>query len=208
MTRLARTIGVLLVWGVAVSSVIALRAQTSRGSGLIEWGSGRKLTPNDFKGRIPSRSTDASRSWVFIDATWECQDGIGASQTRAVFDSDRSWWKDPSPNLWRGVDGAAAQQTRSDPERALLAHEQLHFDLTEVWARKVRAALADLPVACKTREGVARMEAAIATLERGWREAQARYDRETDHGADARRQAAWEASTRKTLTDDYPSAAR
>jgi hypothetical protein len=207
MTRLARTIG-LLVWGVAVIPVIALTAQTSRVSSLIEWGSGRKLTRSDFKGRIPSRSTDASRSRVLIDATWECHEGIGASQARAVFDPDQSWWKDPSPNLWRAVDGAAAPQTQSDSERALLAHEQLHFDLTEVWARKVRAALADLPAACKTREGIARMEAAIATLERGWREEQARYDRETDHGADARRQAAWEASTRKTLTDDYPSAAR
>jgi Bacterial protein of unknown function (DUF922) len=204
MTHLARTTGVALV-----CCVVSLpAAQILRADSLIEWTADRTLTRRDFKGRIPSRSSDASRSWVLIDASWECKDGVGSSQARAVFDPDRSWWKDSTPNLWRGIDDAAAPRTRSDGERALLAHEQLHFDLTEVWARKVRAALADLPTACKTREGINRMETTIAALEREWQAEQVRYDRETDHGADARRQAAWEAKTRQSLAEDYPSAAR
>ncbi len=206
MTHLARVTGAVLV---CCAARFPIAAQTPRSSGIIEWSNARKLTRADFKGRIPARGSDASRSWVLIDASWECRDGIGTSDARAVFDPARSWWKDPSPNLWRDVDAAATLRTRSnDGEVLLLAHEQLHFDLTEIWARKVRAALADLPAACKSREGISQMRKTIEALQREWQAEQAKYDRETDHGADARRQAAWEANTRKTLAEGYPATAR
>src|SRR5690349_20637282 len=105
---------------------------------LIEWSADRKLTPKDFNGKVPPRSTDASRSHVTIDAAWECRDGSATSHARAVFDPNQSWWKPPSFPLWQAVDQRIAAPRAIDSERHLLAHEQLHFDLTEVWTIKIR----------------------------------------------------------------------
>jgi len=102
----------------------------------------------------------------------------------ALLDRDRSWW---SP--------------RSDPVRAdVLRHEQCHFDLAEAQARRLDAA-AEVWRRRSAAAGATPREAAQAFLA-GWRahleavraemhEIQTRYDRETRHGSDPARQAAW-----------------
>ncbi|MBC7220884.1 DUF922 domain-containing protein [Candidatus Bipolaricaulota bacterium] len=86
------------------------------------------------------------------------------------------------------------------PERrtaAALAHEQGHFDLAEVYRRILErelqglsgdgwtAAEAEQALRTRAREAFQRVTARQS-------EVQARYDRETDHGRDAARQADWE----------------
>ena len=115
-------------------------AQTSNEStSVIEWSADRALTVKDFKGKIRAKATDeASLSWVAIEASWECENGQGSSRARAVFDPSRSSWREMNQNIWQGTDDPSLLGPKDDGGRSLLAHEQLHFDLTELWARKIR----------------------------------------------------------------------
>ena len=80
----------------------------------------------------------------------------------------------------------------------VLQHEQSHFDLNEVYRRKLAILLPCLQAQSPTKEGAA--AALDAALRRKANEvlsqlqkAQARYDAETGHGNDAAGQARWEA---------------
>ena len=98
--------------------------------------------------------------------------------------------------------------SRDEGGRALLEHEQLHFDMTEVWARRIRDAFKTLPAACRTSGGPRGFEKVITDIERQWQEEQQRYDRETGNGTDASRQRAWMQKVAKALRDTYATAAR
>jgi len=175
---------------------------------LIEWSSGRKLAVADFKGKITSRGNLASLSSVLLEVAWECREGTATSHARAVFDPNGSWWRDPSPNLWQNADGASLLASGDQGGRALLEHEQLHFDMTEVWARRIRDAFKTLPAACRTSGGPRGFEKVITDIERQWQDEQQRYDRETGNGTDASRQRAWMQKVAKALRDTYATAAR
>jgi hypothetical protein len=173
----------------------------------VEWSPKRPLTIQDFKAKVPARASEASLSWVEIDASWGCEDGKAAWRARAVFDPSRSWWREINQNIWTGSDEPSRLASRDDAGRGLLAHEQLHFDLTELWARKIRALLKALPAACRTPGASHIFETTIAQMERDWQEEQKRYDKETGHGIDAARQSAWAARTAKALKEGYSAAA-
>jgi hypothetical protein len=179
-----------------------VRAQASGApSAFIEWSADRSLTIKDFKGKIPTLATAASLSWVAIEASWECENGKGSWRARAAFDPSQSWWREINQNIWQGSNDPSLLAPKDDGGRSLLAHEQLHFDLTELWARKIRELLKTLPSACKTPGASHVFETTIAQMERDWQEEQKRYDKETDHGADVARQKAWAARTAKALKE-------
>jgi hypothetical protein len=178
-------------------------AQTSGDpSTFFEWSADRPLAIKDFKGKIPARATESSRSWVAIEASWECADGKGSWQVRAVFDPNRSFWRPITQDLWKGSDDLSLMAPHDDDGRGLLSHEQLHFDLTELWARKIRGALKALPAACKTPAGARGFDNSIAQMERAWQEEQQRYDKETSHGTDPGRQKAWAKKAAAALKEE------
>lgn len=195
-TRFIALTGVLLI-----CCASRMFAQTPADSPLLEWSADRALTIKDFKGKIPLRAAEASRSWVAIEASWECENGMGSWVARAVFDPNRSWWRELNQNIWQRSDGPPLLAPKDEGGRSLLAHEQLHFDLTELWARRVRELLRTLATACKAPGGAHDLEASVAAIERDWSEEQARYNKETSNGTDAFRQKAWEAKTAKALNE-------
>ena len=124
---------------------------------VIEWSAQRRLSRNDFKGRVPMNTTTASMSSVNIDAFWECQSGKLSATARATFDPARSWWRSATASIWAdlgdrrgGVDRTNIDVRRSAMHRdaQLLQHEQLHFDLAEIATRKIRQAFAELKGSC------------------------------------------------------------
>jgi len=136
---------------------------------------------------------------VAIDASWECAAGAGVSRARAVFDPAHSWWRETSRNLWQS--DAALVPTRKEDDPGLMGHEQLHFDLTEIWVRKIREQFKALAEACKTPAGIRAFERTMTQLEGGWRDEQTQYDRETDHGLDGSAQRAWARRAQQALHD-------
>lgn len=173
----------------------------------IHWSVERKLTKDDFKGRVPAATEHASLSSINIDAEWECEGTTLVSSARATFDPSRSWWRYSQGNIWSGagdrVSSSRAQQDARrnlmDRDLQLLEHEQLHFDLAEAVVRQIRARFADFKNACADPAGTDPVRAMIAQADRNLQEEQQRYDRETRHGTNARAQDQWKRRIRAML---------
>src|SRR5687767_2353361 len=127
----------------------------------IEWSLERRLTRNDFKGRVPAGAQNAALSWLNIDASWECQGAVFVASARATFDPSRSWWRSTHGRAWAsagermssGRAQAEARRSVAQLDVQLLEHEQLHFDLAEAVARKIRARFNDFRNACSEAGG-------------------------------------------------------
>jgi len=189
-----------LIASLSVWLAIAAHAESP-----IEWSKAFKLSERDFRQKVPATATDSAHSWVGINVAWECGEGRPAPYARAVFDPDQSWWRGSAGNIWSGVDGALSRsqlenrRTPAERDADLLSHEQLHFDLTELAARKMRAQFTRLDRACASGRADAEIGPALAALERAWVDEQARYDRETDHGTNRPMQIQWQKRVQREL---------
>ncbi len=68
---------------------------------------------------------------------------------------------------------------------SLLRHEQGHFDITEIYSRKMKKAIREVRLGCDEAAG----KRILSRLDRGWERAEKQYDVETKDGLDAARQA-------------------
>jgi hypothetical protein len=173
----------------------------------IPWSAERKLTKADFRARVPATAASASMSAISIDAAWECEGSALVSSARATFDPSKSWWRNAQGGVWGGVaERTSSSQAQQDARRnsmlrdvQLLDHEQLHFDIAEVAARKITARFADFKSACAEAGGTDRIHEMVVQVDRELQEEQQRYDRETAHGTNARAQEQWKLKIRKAL---------
>jgi len=113
------------------------------------------------------------------------------------------------PTGWIGTVKEVTVTNTMDPDRSwvllnraddrLLAHEQAHFDLNEVYRRKLEASLAGITVRGGTLDSArSALEEEIDRVADGilaqLSAMQERYDEETEHGTDPDEQAAWEGA--------------
>jgi len=110
---------------------------------------------------------------VEVDALRCAADGSSGVRVRAVFFPERSW-------------------VRGDRVDTLLAHEQGHFDLAEVYARRLRERLRkEVAAACRSSAPAAALQRIYDdVLDEAERES-ARYDADTDHGRRPEAQRQW-----------------
>jgi len=132
------------------------------------WDAEDKLTWEDYKGEAPATRT-AARSYVgfsFYVLSVDSFTNIGTYSVRSFFISDSSWVQ---PGLWHRDD--------------LLEHEQLHFDLAELYASQIR----------KLIEGRTPKEAReiYNAMLPEYRRRQRDYDIETRHGINSDHQIHW-----------------
>jgi hypothetical protein len=139
------------------------------GEDLLTWNAARKLTWSDYKAN-PNPNNDASattRTYLAID--YHISTDNFSYTIRSAFSRSYSWGRDKTEYI--------------------LSHEQGHFDLAEVYARKLHQRMSayrfdkrtfqkDLK---KIYDEVAAEKAAI----------QEQYDRETRHSIDQEKQAEW-----------------
>ncbi len=137
----------------------------------IEWQEDEPLQWEDFAGDADPGSTMSAWAYSTIHMAWHCRDHQFQFEAVARFHKAESW---------RKKDGSAA----------LLAHEQLHFDIAELYARKLRRHFALMPDACALSDEEVRGYTGAFTEE--WRACEARYDAETHHSRDYEAQQAWE----------------
>lgn len=95
----------------------------------------------------------------------------------ALFNRKKSWARDVSPEL--------------------LAHEQLHFDIAELYARKIRKKVKELQG--RGVRDLKTFNTAIHELLLESNEVDRQYDMETLHGALTKKQAAWVSKVREEL---------
>jgi hypothetical protein len=114
-----------------------------------------------------------------------CRDGQLTTRIQTIFVTGRSW--------------VAPQMISSGLlSRIGLAHEQLHFDLAEVYARRARKRLAELLSPCSHSD--TELNAMAEGVLNEAKEAHRRYDLETESGDIEARQREWAARIAADLT--------
>jgi hypothetical protein len=185
-----------LAWALAATTCLLSAADNAS---LIEWSNTRNLTRSDFKGSSAVQGTVA-RSLIEIKASWKCDGDLLDATIRAVFDPNQSTWPGA---LHSGFDASTARQQNASTAQ-ILEHEQIHFDIAELVARKIRSHFAALTDVCIRRGGTIPLAAIVEDYQRELDEEQARYDRQTVFGNDARMQWTWTSQTRQALKDTGP----
>ena len=149
----------------------------------IVWTEERQLNWNDFQGN-PDYS-DEFRSAVTVSAinfTTRCEpNGELFYKVSAQFLKDKSWVK---------------PEAYSDYH---LGHEQLHFDITELYVRKIREALGEETYQCDDQQLVQKlvkyyMQECLAM--------QDEYDKETRYSLHKAKQKVWEVSIQNQLANN------
>lgn len=139
----------------------------------LEWSNYQSLS-NDYTCNLDDNNGHSSAvSHINTEVTYFFDEDDGKTNlvvsVKAVFDCDKSW-----------------AVTRSDQ---LLEHEQLHFDISELYARKLRKALSKKKLHKKSY-----LKEVNKIKEKMWSaldETQTQFDQETDFSRNARNQAAW-----------------
>jgi hypothetical protein len=144
---------------------------------VIVWNEYRPLTWEDFQGKRAADAAGDAGTFVQIKAKpYMVKDQV-KYDVAAVFVKNKSW---------------------SDAQtKALLAHEQLHFDIAELYARKIRQVITEL--AKGGEEDVKDYNRAIQKLLHESNELDIQYDLETLHGALLNKQTEWTKDVKDQL---------
>jgi hypothetical protein len=148
----------------------------------IVWSPEVTLKADDFRADVPQNAEFDARSWTGIDFNGNCLAGQFAFEVYAIFHRDSSWIK---------------------PHRAIrevLHHEKLHFDIAEIYARRLRSAFADISRPCEDLQDTrSRIDSILQVNELALAQEQQKFDRETRHGTNAVKQLQWENNIKLRL---------
>lgn len=142
------------------------------------------LVWDDFRGAPDPGSKRAALTAYEIQARSSCQDNRRVFRVTVNFLPDQSWIL-PKQRIPR-----------------TLTHEQGHFDLGEVTARKLRAELARLDHSCDTGDDT--FKKLVADFQQRDAELQRSYDRQTMFGAEKGDQHQWNARIASWLRSAPP----
>ena len=145
---------------------------------LIPWKETTKLAWTDFNG-LPNNSspykalTESSMTAEISGKNTEAHISI-----KTFFDKNRSWVKEIKTE-------------------ELLGHEQLHFDITELWSRKFRQKLKGKSFSFKTFQRD--LKTIQSEIDKGDKSMQLDYDKETKHSEIVESQLKWEKKIKEEL---------
>jgi len=142
---------------------------------VIIWSKDRKLTWDDFKGKPDTTSIPNAAAITHSGFDLESSMTLfksGKLFVQALFFTETSW---------------VLPKGRND---YILAHEQIHFDISEIYSRILRKKLADANITSMA-SGKAKtiFTSVFGELERR----QEKYDRETEHSINKKEQEKWKA---------------
>jgi len=158
------------------------------------WSADRPLLWDDFQGKPPAQAQDMMEAaQIHMTIRWQLQLTMEYDCQLQLWTAliDRS-----SLTVTNTMVPASSWVDRGRQNSGTLSHEQRHFDVNEVYRRKLQAALAPLTAEGGTAD--AAKQALQALIDTASQEilsqlanTQARYDQETRHGTDLQAQAAW-----------------
>jgi len=157
-------------------------AQTNAKGMLVKWDSENKISWDNF----PVKDTNdrfAAEANTFFKANFYLKNDSVFCQVVTYLNAGRSWKK---PFLQTGDEYG-------------IKHEQMHFDITEIFARKIRKELIDSSV------NEQEVEKIYFDHSKACREFQQLYDNETRHSLDKKKQERWNKKISLLLLslDDY-----
>jgi len=154
-----------VVW-IAIFSVTNFFQKNS----LIEWKEGSRLTWDDFKQKPDPGSTNAALTGSSIKFNFRYSDNNLEYHVQCLFDKNSSWGR-----------------VKTD---YILSHEQGHFDITEIYARKLNKALKEYVI--KNPDNLSKDLNRIYQNEmKELNEFQNKYDKETNFSINKNEQSEW-----------------
>ncbi len=163
------------------------------------WSARRRLAWDDFQGSPPSKGSEGAKTSYTLYSAWKCKGDVFDFRVIAGFRPRQSWVK-------------ALVLNDSTQRRTILRHEQTHFDLAEVHARRMRRAFGNLVRPCAKADADfgnlvrpcakadAELNGLAQRLAQEEKAEQRRYDAETNHGLLADQQAAWSRDVTRRLS--------
>jgi hypothetical protein len=142
----------------------------------VPWSS-RPLVWDNFKGSAPTDGVEGAHTVYLLSYESRCRGAEFQFFVTAVFLPVQSWVK---------------RHVLADPAESLriLRHEQTHFNLTEVYARRMRKYFAELYNPCGQTDE--QLNASVDRFVQDEAAAQRRYDNETGYGLVQDRQRGWD----------------
>ncbi|MGB0838604.1 MAG: hypothetical protein ACPGXL_00615 [Chitinophagales bacterium] len=145
------------------------------------WAANDRLVWEDFQGTPDQRYPHvAALTASSITYKYSCEDGVISYEVEAIFRKDESWVRDENRTPY------------------YLQHEQLHFDVTELYARKIRQSLGEKFFSC---EQTAEFETLIEEHLEAWRIMEKKYDLETRYSNDKQMQKNWYVTVQTDLME-------
>ena len=136
---------------------------------LISWSANKRLTWADYKAKPDPNSDAAATTTTVLAVQYNFTNNQFGYEIQSLFSRTRSWGLHKTDYI--------------------LSHEQGHFDIAEVFARKLHKKLSEYKFNKKTYEKDLRKIYEEVTGEK--EEMQNKYDRETRHSINKERQAEW-----------------
>ena len=142
----------------------------------ILWNEEYKLSWSDFKGQVPENfdAVALTASGITFGYSIKTTDDVIVginTQIESHFYPEQSWFK------------------RNQVNNIILSHEQLHFDITELHARKFRQELSKIKVSENIKQELDNLHIeinnALYTMQK-------RYDKETNHSQIIEKQLEWQ----------------
>ena len=148
----------------------------------ILWNPNRKLSWSDFKGKIPPAAVPAATTASGISYRYSANlihHGVELDfEVNAYFYPNESWYKP------------------QDCDDLILSHEQLHFDISELFARKMRKKLRRTSFPDNVKEEIRKIyKDILQELE----DFQDQYDWETNFSRNREKQLEWNKKIAKAL---------
>ena len=156
-----------------------LVAAFQQNNNLIDWNAARKLSWEDFKGPVDAESKNAALTSSSINIEFGYDDDGLEYSIKCAFNKQKSWVRIRNNEV--------------------LAHEQGHFDLAELHARKLYKAMKAYKFNANT---VSKdVNTIYDSLMNAHHEAQNLYDAETDYSRNKVKQEEWQKKIADELKD-------
>lgn len=153
----------------------------------IPWEENTKLSWEDFTGKPDSGSSFVASTHSSIVFSYSVKSENGSlsltTETNAYFYPEMSWF------------------IKGEVNAHILNHEQGHFDITELHARKLRKAFAEYNV---TENFKKELTAIFTSLNNERQKMQNLYDKETNHSRNVEKETAWKKFIAAELREYAP----
>lgn len=142
------------------------------------WTPERKLVWDDFKGAPDTQTNLLAMTYAGIGFQLACENDKLKANIFCYFNQKNSWTKDKESEY-------------------LLRHEQLHFDLTELYTRKLRQRINEVSDPCGKNFG--KLNNIYQVIFTECENEQNLYDKESNHSMNKQKQQEWELQIAKDL---------
>ena len=158
-----------------------LHSSVKKEEDYVPWSYDRKLSWEDFKADTPSETADAALTTTYVGFSYSKTGSRINYNIECKFQKSRSWGR-----------------VKTD---YILKHEQGHFDIAEIFSRKLNKEIKEYLAKSRNHEGLNPIYSKLMSEKR---EMQEEYDSETNHSINKSKQAEWNEKIEEMLIELDP----